>query len=74
MRLEGIEPPLAVPKTAVLSVERQTPFDKLRVNFNYYISGQTGTFIFEDFAVGVGETVGFISQLLEELETEVITH
>ena len=60
-RLAGIEPALTVPKTVVLSVERQAPFDKLRVNLLY-----PSTFLFEYLAVGVGKPVGFITELLQE--------
>lgn len=57
VRLAGIEPALAVPKTAVLSVERQAQ----RVD---YILGLTGALGLENAAVVVGKTVGLVPQLL----------
>lgn len=36
MRLEGIEPPLTVPKTGVLSVERQAPTQYYNLHTNYH--------------------------------------
>lgn len=56
VRLEGIEPPLAVPKTAVLSIERQTQV----VGVLY-----PSSFRLENFSVAIGKAMRFVSELLE---------
>jgi hypothetical protein len=38
VRLEGIEPPLTVPKTVVLSVERQTQLSRLYPSVAWFVS------------------------------------